>query len=82
MKFIIPSHSVYGLTCQMSHSHWLVNHHAIPVAYLGIFFGRGSTNSVEDRENGFLRGSSPTVRGSGGSCNLVQEISFHMVTFS
>ena len=27
-------------------------------------------------------GGSPLVRGSGGSCNLVQEISFHIVTFS
>ena len=57
-----------------------------PVAYPGIFFffwgGGGSTNSVEDRENGDLGGGSPLVRGSGGSCNLVQEISFHMVTFS
>ena len=38
--------------------------------------GRGSTNSVEDRgQTG--RGSgggSPLVRGSGGTCNLVQEI--------
>ena len=46
--------------------------------------GWGSTNSVEDRgqrewESG---GGSPLVRGSGGSCNLVQEISFHMVKFS
>ena len=46
------------------------------------FSGGGSTNSVEDRENGDLGGSSPPVRGSGGSCNLVQEISFHMVKFS
>ena len=46
------------------------------------FFQGGSTNSVEDRENGDLGGSSPLVRGSGGSCNLVQEISFHMVKFS
>ena len=44
--------------------------------------GGGSTNSVEDRENGDLGGGSPLVRGSGGSCNLVQEISFHMVRFS
>ena len=44
--------------------------------------GGGSTNSVEDRQNGDLGGGSPLVRGSGGSCNLVQEISFHMVTFS
>ena len=44
--------------------------------------GGGSTNSVEDRgENGDLGGGSPLVRGSGGSCNLVQEISFHIVKF-
>jgi hypothetical protein len=42
-----------------------------------------STNSVEDRgqrERGFV-GGSPLVRGSGGSCNLVQEILFHIVNF-
>ena len=59
----------------------------VPVAYPGIFFrggGGGSTNSVEDRgqrERG-SGGGSPLVRGSGGSCILVQEISFHMVKFS
>jgi len=40
------------------------------------FEGGGSTNSVEDRgerEQG-SGGSSPLVRGSKGSCNLVQEI--------
>ena len=52
------------------------------VAYPGIFFGEGSTNSVEDRENGELGGGSPPVRGSGGSCNLVEETSFCMVKFS
>ena len=44
----------------------------------------GSTNSVEDRghrERG-CGGGSPLVRRSGGSCNLVQEISFHIVKFS
>ena len=43
--------------------------------------GGGSTNSVEDRgqrEQG-SGGGSPLVRDSGGSCNLVQEISFHIV---
>ena len=43
--------------------------------------GVGSTNSIEDRgqrERG-SRGDSPLVRGSGGSCNLVQEISFHFI---
>jgi len=56
------------------------------VAYPGIMFGGrgGSTNSVEvrgQREWGSGSGS-PPVRGSGGSCNLVQEISFHVVKFS
>jgi len=46
--------------------------------------GGGSTNSVEDRENGDLGvvASYPLVKGSGGSCNLVQEISFHTVKVS
>ena len=48
-------------------------------------FVRGvSTNSVEDRgqrERG-SGGGSPLLSGSGGSCNLVQEISFHTVKFS
>jgi len=55
------------------------------VAYPGILFGGGGlTNSAEDRgqrERG-SGGGSPLVSGSGGSCNLVQEISFHIVTFS
>jgi len=46
------------------------------------FVGGGSTNSVEDRKNRDMGGSSPLVRGSGGICNLVQEISFHIVKFS
>jgi len=43
-----------------------------------------STNSVEDggqRERGSGCGST-LLRGSGCSCNLVQEISFHIVKFS
>ena len=55
------------------------------MAYPGILFGGGfSTNSVEDRgqrERG-SGGGSPLDRGSGGSCNWVQEISFHIVKFS
>jgi hypothetical protein len=46
-----------------------------PVAYPGIVSGG------EDRERG-SGGGSPVVRISGGSCNLVQEISFHIVNFS
>jgi hypothetical protein len=48
------------------------------------FVWGGTTNSVEDRgqrERG-SGGGSLLVRGSGGSCNLVQEISFHIVKFS
>jgi len=57
----------------------------VSVAYPRILFGGGSsTNSVEvraeDRERG-SGGGSPLVRGSGGSCNLVQEISLHIVKF-
>jgi len=57
------------------------------VAYPGILFGvRGgdSTNPVENRgqrERG-SGGGSPLVRGSGGSCNLVQVISYRIVKFS
>ena len=53
------------------------------MAYPGILFEGGSTNSVEDRgqrERG-CGGVSPLVRGSEGSCNLVQEISFLIVIF-
>ena len=60
-------------------------YYLVPVAYPGILFGggRGSTNSVEDRgqREWGSGGGSPLVRGSGGSCNLVQEISFHIVKF-
>jgi len=49
-------------------------------------WGGGSTNSVEDRgqrERGSGGGSPyPLVKGCEGSCNLVQEISFHTVKVS
>ena len=55
----------------------------VAVAFPGILFGGASTNSIDrgQRERG-SGGSSPLVRGSGGSCNLAQEISFHIVKFS
>ena len=57
--------------------------HSRSVAYPGTFFGGGSTNSVEDRgQNRDLGCGSPLVRGSGGICNLVQEIPFHIVKLS
>jgi len=56
------------------------------VAYPGILFeeGGGSANSVEERENRYLGAAAPypLVKGSGGSCNLVQAISFHIVKVS
>ena len=58
------------------------------VEYPGILLGGGGGEvqqiqlRTEDRQNGDLGGSSPLVRCSGGSCNLVQEISFHIVKFS
>jgi hypothetical protein len=47
------------------------------------FFGRGGFHKFcwGQRERG-SGGGSPIVRGSGGSCNLVQETSFHIVKFS
>ena len=54
------------------------------VAYPGILF-RGGVQHIqlrtEDRENGDLGAVAPLVMGPGGSCNLVQEISFHIVKF-
>ena len=64
-------------------AHHSLNMGHVAVAYPESLFGEGgSTNSVEDRENWDLGGCSPLVRVSGGSCNSVQEISFHIVKFS
>ena len=56
-----------------------------PMAYTEFFFlGGCSINSIEDRgqrERG-SGGGSPLVKVTGGSCNLVQETSFHTVKFS
>ena len=50
------------------------------------FVGEGVVQQIqlraEDRQNGDLGAVAPLVRGSGGNCNLVQEISVHIVTFS
>jgi len=48
------------------------------------FVRGGSAYSIEDRGHREMGsgGCSPLVRSSGGSCNLVQEISFHIVKFS
>ena len=58
-------------------------HHTVHIDYTGIsgvprifVWGGGSTNLVEGR------GQRERGPGSGGNCNLVQEISFHVVKFS
>ena len=53
------------------------------VAHPGISFGGGGVKQIQLRtERMGIGGGSPLVRGSGASCNLVQEISFHIVKFS
>jgi len=54
------------------------------VTYPGILFGGVQQIQFEDRENGDLGTVAPypLIKGSGGSCNLVQEISFHIVKVS
>jgi hypothetical protein len=44
--------------------------------------GRGFNKFSGGQSERGSGGGSPLVRGSGGSCNLVQEISFNMVKFS
>ena len=59
-----------------------------PAVYVpwNFVWGEGGVEQIqlrtEDRENGDLAAVAPLVRGSGGSCNSVQEISFHIVKFS
>ena len=65
--------------------YWCVCHHSSP-SFSGVprnyVWEEGvSTNSVEDRDRG-SGGGRPLVRGSGGSCNLVQEIPFYVVKVS
>ena len=55
------------------------------MAYPGILSEGGVQHielRTEDRENGDLGTVAPLVRGSGSSCNLEQEISFHIVKVS
>jgi len=50
------------------------------VAYPGILFVWGGVQQIQLRtEDRDLGHGSPLGRGSGGSCNFVQEISFHIV---
>jgi hypothetical protein len=42
----------------------------------------GGFNKFRGQRKRGSGGGNPLVRGSGGSCNLVEEISFHMVKFS
>ena len=74
--FILPDQRLYIVKNMCKYTQWRTQE----------FCSWGGVQQIqlrtEDRENGDLEGGSPLVRGSGGSCNLVQEISFHMVKFS
>ena len=63
---------------------WMVQDNVGAVAYSGVLFGRerGFNKFIWGQRERGSGGGSPLVRGSGGSCNLVQEISFHIVKFS
>jgi len=60
----------------------LVSHSGVPMNFVRGGGFQQFQLRTEDRENGDLGDGSPLVRGSGGSCNFVQEISFHIVKFS
>ena len=55
------------------------------MAYPGILFGWEGVQQIQLRTErtgiGDLGAVAPLVSGSGGSCNLVQEILFHIVKF-
>ena len=83
----VPLHKISNLRCNAKNYSVFTIPHLCLHRHSGVprnFFRGGSTNSVEDRGQGGRgsKGGSPLVRGSGGSCNLVQEISFHIVKFS
>ena len=59
----------------------LILNQLLSVAYPGILFGGVQQIQLRTERTG-IWGGSPPVRGSGGRCNLVQEISFHTVKFS
>ena len=64
-------------SCRLSTT---IRYRSHAVAYPGILFPGGvqQIQLTENRENGDLGAVAPLLRGSGGSCNLVQEISFHV----
>ena len=59
---------------------------AVPGSGVPRNFFRGGFQQIqlrtEDKRGRGCGGGGPLVRGSGGSCNLVQEISFHIVKLS
>ena len=61
---------------------WVSEEGAGPVGTQEFFSWRGVQQiqlRTEDRQNGDLWAVAPLVRGFGRSCNLVQEMSFHIV---
>jgi hypothetical protein len=68
----------------------LISRHYLAFDYISQWrtqeFFRGGIQQIqlmtEDRQNGDLGAVASLVRGSGGSCNLVQETTFHIIKFS
>ena len=78
-KLVKPHYS----QSRIQYSNLVLQSSGVPRNFVRGGGGGGSTNAVEDRgqrERG-SGGGSPLVRSSGGSCNLVQEISFHIENF-
>ena len=75
----------YIIKCSVTHNTmrypYIFQNSGVPRDFVG-----GGVQQIQlktgNRENGDLGGGSSLVRGSGGSCNFVQEISFHIVKFS
>jgi len=77
----IPSLPMTSCVNRQFHFYFYTTTSGVPRNFFG---GGGSTNLVEDKGQ-WERGSGggrPLVRVSGGSCNLVKEISFRIVKFS
>ena len=85
-----PTHRICNTHCfstapmvARTHLNVTINVHCLSGVSRNFVRGVGEFNkfNLGQRERG-SGGGSPLVRGSGGSCNLVQEISFHIVKFS
>jgi len=80
MNYVHPKHHVTHLEKILTQLQWTSG---VPRNFVR---GGGFNKFIwgQGAENGYLGAVAPypLVKGSGGSCNLVQEISFHIVNIS